>query len=130
MVKRIVKKFQPEQVILFGSHARGNAGPDSDVDLPGSAVVRHGRTKSSSARKTNFLSARIHKLKLNKSLWQKSRSWSGFSATSSLLRRPISWSVGCHPKMPHMRSRRLLNQAGVELFFVAPAYQDYGCTRS
>ena len=33
MVKRIVKKFAPEQVILFGSHARGNAGRDSDVDL-------------------------------------------------------------------------------------------------
>ena len=33
MVKRIVKKFDPEQIILFGSHARGEAGPDSDVDL-------------------------------------------------------------------------------------------------
>jgi uncharacterized protein len=33
MVKRIVARFQPEQVILFGSHARGEAGPDSDVDL-------------------------------------------------------------------------------------------------
>ena len=33
MVRRIVKKFRPEQVILFGSHARGEAGPDSDVDL-------------------------------------------------------------------------------------------------
>jgi predicted nucleotidyltransferase len=33
MVKRIVKKFDPEQVILFGSRARGDAGPDSDVDL-------------------------------------------------------------------------------------------------
>ena len=33
MVKRILKRFQPEQVILFGSHARGEAGPDSDVDL-------------------------------------------------------------------------------------------------
>ena len=33
MVKRIVKQFRPEQVILFGSHARGDAGPDSDVDL-------------------------------------------------------------------------------------------------
>jgi predicted nucleotidyltransferase len=33
MVKRIVKKFRPERVILFGSHARGDAGPDSDVDL-------------------------------------------------------------------------------------------------
>lgn len=33
MVKRIVAKFRPQQVILFGSHARGDAGPDSDVDL-------------------------------------------------------------------------------------------------
>ena len=33
MVQRIVRKFKPEQVILFGSHARGEAGPDSDVDL-------------------------------------------------------------------------------------------------
>ena len=33
MVRRIVKEFDPEQVILFGSHARGTAGPDSDVDL-------------------------------------------------------------------------------------------------
>ena len=33
MVRRIVDKFHPEQVILFGSHARGEAGPDSDVDL-------------------------------------------------------------------------------------------------
>ena len=33
MVKRIVKKFDPDKIILFGSHARGEAGPDSDVDL-------------------------------------------------------------------------------------------------
>lgn len=33
MVKRIVKEFDPEQIILFGSRARGDAGPDSDVDL-------------------------------------------------------------------------------------------------
>ena len=33
MVKRIVKKYHPQRVILFGSHARGDAGPDSDVDL-------------------------------------------------------------------------------------------------
>jgi predicted nucleotidyltransferase len=33
MVARIVKKFHPQQLILFGSHARGEAGPDSDVDL-------------------------------------------------------------------------------------------------
>ncbi len=33
MVQRIVKRFRPDKIILFGSHARGEAGPDSDVDL-------------------------------------------------------------------------------------------------
>jgi len=33
MVERIVRRFAPEKIILFGSHARGDAGPDSDVDL-------------------------------------------------------------------------------------------------
>jgi predicted nucleotidyltransferase len=33
MVNRIVERFDPEKIILFGSHARGEAGPDSDVDL-------------------------------------------------------------------------------------------------
>jgi len=33
MVRRIVAHFAPEKIILFGSHARGTAGPDSDVDL-------------------------------------------------------------------------------------------------
>lgn len=33
MVRRIVKRFGPDRIILFGSHARGKAGPDSDVDL-------------------------------------------------------------------------------------------------
>ena len=33
IVKRIVGLFAPEQVILFGSYAKGTAGSDSDVDL-------------------------------------------------------------------------------------------------
>ena len=33
MVRRIVARFDPERIILFGSAARGEAGPDSDVDL-------------------------------------------------------------------------------------------------
>jgi predicted nucleotidyltransferase len=30
---RIVKRFQPDRIILFGSRARGDARQDSDVDL-------------------------------------------------------------------------------------------------
>ena len=33
MVRRLVERFDPDQIVLFGSHARGAAGPDSDVDL-------------------------------------------------------------------------------------------------
>ena len=33
MVRRIVEGFDPEKIILIGSQARGDAGPDSDIDL-------------------------------------------------------------------------------------------------
>ncbi len=33
ILNRIVEKFKPEKVILFGSYARGNPSPDSDIDL-------------------------------------------------------------------------------------------------
>lgn len=33
IVRRIVSRFNPDKIILFGSHARGDAGPDSDIDL-------------------------------------------------------------------------------------------------
>ena len=33
LVRRLAEAVQPERIILFGSHARGDAGPDSDVDL-------------------------------------------------------------------------------------------------
>jgi predicted nucleotidyltransferase len=39
IVGRIVKVAQPEQIILFGSAARGEMGPNSDVDL---LVVKSG----------------------------------------------------------------------------------------
>lgn len=33
IVRRIVAVSDPEQIILFGSYARGDTGPDSDLDL-------------------------------------------------------------------------------------------------
>jgi predicted nucleotidyltransferase len=33
MIQRIVSGFQPERIILFGSYARGDANPSSDIDL-------------------------------------------------------------------------------------------------
>jgi len=33
MAGRIARRFHPEKIILFGSHATGTAGPDSDADL-------------------------------------------------------------------------------------------------
>jgi predicted nucleotidyltransferase len=33
LVNKIVEKFQPEKIVLFGSYAWGTPGPDSDVDL-------------------------------------------------------------------------------------------------
>lgn len=32
-VKKIAAKLKPEKIILFGSYAKGNPTPDSDVDL-------------------------------------------------------------------------------------------------
>ncbi|MGH2560626.1 MAG: nucleotidyltransferase domain-containing protein [Thermomicrobiales bacterium] len=33
IVRRIVRVAQPQRIILFGSFARGDAGPNSDLDL-------------------------------------------------------------------------------------------------
>jgi predicted nucleotidyltransferase len=33
VVGRLVRAYQPERVYLFGSAARGDAGPDSDYDI-------------------------------------------------------------------------------------------------
>jgi uncharacterized protein len=33
VTKTIVDRFHPNRIVVFGSHARGEAGPDSDLDL-------------------------------------------------------------------------------------------------
>ena len=39
ITKQLVDKYQPEKIILFGSVAKGNFGPDSDLDV---LVVKKG----------------------------------------------------------------------------------------
>ncbi len=33
MIQRLIDRYDPERVVLFGSHARGDAAPTSDIDL-------------------------------------------------------------------------------------------------
>ena len=51
IIQRVVEVAQPERVILFGSAARGEVGPHSDVDL---LVVKDGANRRG-------LSTRIHR---------------------------------------------------------------------
>ena len=47
MVRAIVEAIDPEQIILFGSHARGTARANSDVDL---LIVRSGQFGGGTSR--------------------------------------------------------------------------------
>jgi Nucleotidyltransferase domain. len=46
VVRRIVDEADPVRIVLFGSHARGEATPDSDVDL---LVVTEGDSRDHEA---------------------------------------------------------------------------------
>lgn len=63
MARVIVRRFDPERIILFGSHARGTAGPDSDVDL---LVVME--VDGSTRRKAAEIGAALHDFTLPKDI--------------------------------------------------------------
>ncbi|MBI4494293.1 MAG: nucleotidyltransferase domain-containing protein [Chloroflexi bacterium] len=48
IVRRVVEVARPEKIILFGSAARGEMGPNSDVDL---LVVKSGANQLDLARR-------------------------------------------------------------------------------
>ena len=47
LVRRVVEVAQPEAIILFGSAARGEMGPDSDLDL---LVIKAGAHRDDTAK--------------------------------------------------------------------------------
>src|SRR3989454_8885664 len=51
----IAREFRPEKIILFGSHARGDARPDSDVDLM--VIINSGKHPSRTAAE---ITHRVH----------------------------------------------------------------------
>ena len=55
LADNIARQFSPEKIILFGSHARGDASPDSDVDLL--VVMPHEEHASCKAAE---ITARVH----------------------------------------------------------------------
>jgi predicted nucleotidyltransferase len=63
MVERIVREFRPDKIILFGSHARGDAGPDSDVDL---LIVMP--VSGSKRRKAVEIGVALHDIRLPKDI--------------------------------------------------------------
>jgi predicted nucleotidyltransferase len=42
IVKRVVRAAKPEKIVLFGSAARGEMGPNSDIDL---LVIKGGQVQ-------------------------------------------------------------------------------------
>lgn len=50
-LKILVEKFNPDQIVLFGSYAYGNPTTDSDVDL----LVVKKRTKARARRRLQFV---------------------------------------------------------------------------
>jgi predicted nucleotidyltransferase len=55
LADNIARQFCPEKIILFGSYARGEAGPDSDVDLL--VVMAH---EEHASRKAAEITQRVH----------------------------------------------------------------------
>ena len=55
LADRIAHDFHPEKIILFGSHARGDAKPDSDVDLL--VIMNSGQHPSCTAAE---ITCRVH----------------------------------------------------------------------
>ena len=54
IVRRIVKAAKAERIIIFGSAARGEMGPDSDLDIRVVAACDHRRNTARKIRRQLF----------------------------------------------------------------------------
>ena len=54
IIRRVVKVAKPEKIILFGSAARDEMGPDSDVDLLVIKACDHRRNTARKIRRALF----------------------------------------------------------------------------
>ena len=63
MVARIVRRFRPDKIILFGSRARGDARRDSDADL---LIVMP--VSGSKRRKAVEIGVALHDIRISKDL--------------------------------------------------------------
>jgi len=54
IVRRIVEVINPEKIILFGSAARGEMGPDSDLDILVVTACDHRRNTARKIRRQLF----------------------------------------------------------------------------
>lgn len=60
MARKIARRFSPDRVILFGSHARGDATPESDIDLLVIMdVTREARSEARRAIRAELRSFRV-----------------------------------------------------------------------
>ena len=67
MVETIVDEVDPEQVILFGSRARGDAAADSDVDFVVVETAPFGKSRDRRAETTRLWRAPCAKAKCSMS---------------------------------------------------------------
>ena len=89
MVKTIVDEVDPEQVILFGSRARGDAAADSDVDFVVVEAAPFGKEPRSGAPKRLVFGAH----------WQDSKSPRTFCSSAA-----TRWNTGAIPSTTSWRA--------------------------
>jgi hypothetical protein len=89
VVRRIVEVAAPEKIILFGSAARGELGPNSDIDL---LVIKGGEYDPGRLAEQIYLHLRGAGAAVD--VWSRRRRWSGTrtaSAWSSTPRCGRAW---------------------------------------